>query len=52
MLAATADEENGFHGAKQVLASSTVRPAAAPRRARRVKVVASARDASIKLSGS
>jgi hypothetical protein len=33
--AATADEEKGFQGAKQVLASFTVSLAASPRRARR-----------------
>jgi len=33
MLEATADEENGFQGANTVLVSSTVSPAAIPRRA-------------------
>jgi len=52
MLEATADEENGFQGANTVLVSSTVSPAAIPRRALNAKAVAPGRHPSSQLSGS
>jgi hypothetical protein len=52
MLEATADEEKGFHFANTVLVSSTVSPAAIPRRALNAKVVAPDRHPSSQLWGS
>jgi hypothetical protein len=52
MLEATADEEKGFHFANTVLVSSTVSPAAVPRRARKAKAVAPGRQPSRELWGS
>ena len=52
MLAETADKENAFHGTNMVLLSSTVSPAAIPRRARRAKEVPPSRQPSTQLLGS
>jgi len=52
MLAATADEEKGFHFANTVLVSSTVSPEATPRRALNANAVDPGRHPSSQLSGS
>ena len=52
MLEKTADGENGFQGAKTVLVSSTVSPAAIARRALNANAVAPGRHPTTQLSGS
>jgi hypothetical protein len=52
MLEETADGENGFQGANTVLVSSTVSPAAMPRRALNAKAVAPGRPPSTQVAGS
>jgi hypothetical protein len=50
MLEATADEEKGFHFANTVFVSSTVNPAAIPRRALNANAVDPGRHPSSQLS--